>query len=374
MDAGLSFYGPRTLRSVAEGLPSAESAELFWDDPESDAWEQVDTHKAVANADSGEWIGVVTDEYEIINPPEFLDPLADVLEERDRTDVEGTFRVFDNGAGAHGQMLFDSDAIWPPDRSRSDDPVKIGMSLRFSHDGGVSVRSSGFAQDTACENSMRKVTDSVYVKHSGDVDARVNWQSEWSRLIDQLGVFSERLGEVIESAFNTTLFDLSEDNPFEVPTDLGSWREMTDPPQRIENIGAVGIEPQTVRALFGYYDYLGFPAYLSLEATARLVWRLSKQTDALSVSAWDAYSAITYALSHEARFETGSSSDDDYHRAASDILLNPAVTIEAAQQEIAARATPDNVDQQMLGVEETVGEAVQQYRDREELLREAFGS
>jgi hypothetical protein len=374
MDAGLSFDSPRTLRSVADGLPSAEAAELYWDDPESDAWEQVHTHNAVANADSGEWIGIVTDEYEIINPPEFLEPLADVLEERDRTDVSGSFRVFDSGAGAHGRMLFDSDAIWPPDRDRSSSPVRVGISLRFSHDGGVSVRSSGFAQDTACKNSMRKVTDSVYVKHSGDVDARVNWESEWDRLVGQLGVFSERLGGVIESAFNSTLFDLTEERPFEVPLDACTWHDMTDPPQRIESIGAVGIGPQTVRSLFGYYDYLGFPAYLSLEATDRLVWRITKERGPLSVSAWDAYSAITYALAHEARFETGSSSDDNYHRIASDILLNPSGTIEKAQKEIAARATPDDAGQQTLGIEGTVGGAIETYREREDLLREAFSS
>lgn len=349
-------------------LPEADERPVYWNDPESNDHEALDDWKATYNPETGDIYSVVTADYQIIQPPQFIGPLVEEIKERDRDDLEGYFTVFDGGGSGYGELLFDTGAIWPPDRSRSDEPVRTGVELRWSHDGGVSVRASGFAQDGMCTNTMRQVTDSVYVKHAGDVGERVNWNSEWDGVLDQLGVFSEALATVIEEAMNFTLFDLSEDSF------SSTWIEVTDPQEALEDVQAPPtVEDRAMRGLHGFFDYLGFPNYLCLSAVDRLSWRLTKADDPRDVTAWHAYSAITYALSHEARFDQGSSSDDKYHRYASDILSNPQKALDDAQQSLAQRAQPDEAAQDTL-IEGTTGEALTAYQEREQMLRSAFES
>jgi hypothetical protein len=372
------FHSPQSFMAVVNGLPEADEKPLFTlgtdgeyrlSQSEGDTAyhaRQVDTHKVVYNPDSGMTFGVVTDEYEIIQPSEFLGPMVEVCKDRERTDMQGFISLFDHGASAYGEVLFDTDALWPPDRSRSDEPVRTGVTFRYSHDGGVSVRASGFAQDGKCKNTMRQVTDSIYIKHAGDVRGRVDFHEEWNSVFDQLGVFSESLATVIEGAMEFALFD------FESESFESDWIEATDPPDRLGEIPDVpGVSDRQQRGVFGYYDYLGFPNYLSLTATDRLVWRFRQQPDQSAVTAWDAYSAMTYALSHEARFDSGTSTDDQYHRTASDILTNPAKTINDAQRAIGDRLSVDE-EQDVFGIEQTTGEALQQYEQREQQLRGAL--
>lgn len=374
----LEFHNPQSLMAVGNRLPTADETSIYWNDPASgdedtggfefqgDEYDEIDEFKAVYNSSNGDLFGVVTDDYQIINPPEFIGPLVEQIKKRDRTDCEGFVNVYNGGASGYGELLFDTGAIWPPDRTRSDDPVRCGMTFRYSHDGGISVRASGFAQDGLCSNTMRRVTDAVYVKHAGDVDERVDWHAEWDTVLSQLGVFSETLATVIEGAMEFQIFDLG-DHEFG-----DEWVDATDPQEAIEEVASpVGVTERQIRGLHGFYDYLGFPNYLSLSSVDRLAWRMSQRADPRIVSAWDAYSALTYALSHDARFDAGSGTDDRYHRIASDVLANPQKALTDAQAGLRDRLAVDD-EQETFGVEATVGEAVAVYEEREEQMRGAM--
>lgn len=367
------YHSIDSLRSTIDLLPEAATADLYWDDPDEGFVSEVGTHKAVFNPEGNGLFGVVTDDYTVVNPTEFLSPLADELTDRDRHDIEGDFKTFEDGARGVGTMLFNTETIYPPDRDRSDEPVRCGLSIRWSHDGGISVSASGFAQDGMCANTMRRVTDSIYVRHTGDVESRVDWRGEWSNVLQQLGVFAERLADVIESAIEFELLDLDLD-PF------GSdWIETTDPQQAIENIPLPpGVTERDRRGLHGLYDHLGLPKYLALAATDRLLWRLSQQDDPTSVTAWAAYSAGTYALTHAARFDSFTSSDDDYQRRVADLLLNPHSVLETCEQSIERALAPDTDQDRLMiagaNVEPTVGEALTEYEQRQEALQSAMDS
>lgn len=369
MPTELDFDSPKTLAHVARNLPEADETPIFWDDPldgsDFEFHEQIDEYKAVYNPETGELYSVVSDEYTIINPETFLLPLVEEIEERDRTDVRGHFRVYNGGARAYGELLFDTDAIWPPGRDDDEEPVRTGLNVNYSHDGGVSVSAAGFAQDGVCTNTMRRVTDSVYIKHAGDVGDRVDWNAEWGAVLDQVGVFSERLADVIASAMEVELFDLAEHEFSD------EWIDVTDPNRALDEVPSpAGVTDAQMRGLHGLYDYLGFPNYLALGAVDRLSWRLMQTDTPTVVTAWDGYQAATYALSHQARFESGSSADDDYHRYASDLLMNPLLALESAGRELRSRIETDAGEEgEPLAIETTVGEAVQSYQEREEDLR-----
>lgn len=365
------FHSPDSLDAVAAMLPEAMEVPIFREDPDADDddfMSEIETHKGVANPANGDLYGVVTSDYEVINPTTFLDPLVEGIRERERADVRGFFNVYDDGAYGFGELLFDEHAIWPPDRSRTEEPVRIGMTVRYSHDGGISVRASGFSQDGMCKNTMHRVTDSVYVKHAGDVEGRVDWEAEWGTVLDQLGVFSERLAGIIEQSMEFELYDLTSS------TFGDNWVDATDPNDAIEGVSIPGLDHHAVRGLHGFYDYLGLPNYLALASVDRLAFRLPQTDDARRVSAWDAYSAVTYALTHHGRFEAGSSSYDDYHRIASDILLNPARALEEAQRGFHDRTTADAAADDPFAIESTVGEALAAYEERERQMRAAMQS
>lgn len=336
--------------------------------------EQLDGFKAVYNPASGHVFDTVTDEYEVINPPEFVGPLAERLSERNRTGVHGTVWARQDGASAYAQLLFDTDEfqIWPEDGGRTD-PVRAGFNLRWSHNGGMSVKAEGIAQDGMCSNTIRQVTSPIHVKHSGDVDERVDWGQEWDHVLDQMGAFCNALGEIIDEAIAFRMFDLSTDND-----QFTNWREATEPLDTIEEVTPVGPITEAQRdALYGYYELMGFPKYLGVSSVARLMWRLAQKDDPRIVTSWDVHSGATYALSNALRGTPGAS-DDDYHRTASDMLMNPAKTIDAATREARSRLTPDDEDQALLDVGEDVviddtGDALRQYTERARTLETAFG-
>lgn len=374
------FDDPQSLLGIANqpALQADEKPLLTFaeDDPDNvdsfDDVEFVDGHKLVYNPATGTAFGTATDEYEIINPPEFVGPLVEQLIDRDRTDVEGDVWVRNDGASGYAQLLFrQTDAIWLPNRGNSN-PVRCGFQLWWAHDQGLSVRAEGFAQDTACSNSMREVTSGVHVKHSGDVDGRVDWDDEWATVLDELGAFSEALAELIEDAMQYELIDFGD---FDVSE---TWLAETGPLDTLEETNPVGPLTEDDRdGMHALYELLGLPQYLATAAARRLVLRLSQKDDPRIVSAWDAYSAATYALTHEGRGTPGAS-DDRHHRTVSDILLNPHEVIGMADREARSRATPDDaapviMEGEAEGLEETTGDALRQYSERARQLEQSFG-
>jgi hypothetical protein len=341
-------------------------------DGEGVSLQKVESHKLIYNPESGRVFHAATDEYQPISPPEFIGPLVEELTERDRTDLYGTMWVRDGGARAYAQVLFeDTHSIHLPGRGRSD-PVRCGFTLRWSHDGGVSVRARGFAQDTQCSNSIRQVTSPMHVKHSGDVDGRVDWRETWAEMLDQLGAFSEGLQQVIGDAIETDFFDFTED--FE-----HFWRDSIDLHDSFEgeldDLAPGPLAGRDVHSVAGFYGAT-LPTYLAQAAADRLMWRLGQQNDPRSASAWDVYSAATYALTHEARGVAGAS-DDDKFRAVKDYLMNPAKAYDDAERKVREPVTPGDgpqlQDPEEIGIAETEGEALREYSERSRQLEQSFG-
>lgn len=383
------FHDVRSLETIAERaeLQAAEKplfavskdAEtdfcLSRSDGSGDAHaEQLDGFKAVYNPESGHVFDTVTDDYEVINPPEFIGPLAERLRERNRNDVHGNVWVRNEGGSAYAQLVFDTDEfrIWPEDGGR-EKPVRAGFNLRWSHDGGMTVKAEGIAQDGMCKNTIRNVSKSINVKHAGNVDERVDWGDEWDTVLDQMGAFCNSLGRVIEGAIGNTMFDLADDLEM-----FGEWREATDPLDILaDEVTAIGPITDAQRdALYGFYELLGFPKYIGVSATSRLMFRAAQKDDPRKLSTWDVHSALTYALSHALRGTPGAS-DDDYHRKASDVLMNPQKAIQDADAEARSRLRPDD-DQGTLfadeaDVPEETGEALRAYHERTRELEESFG-
>lgn len=334
--------------------------------------ERLEEHQAVYNPESGRIFQTCTDDYEVINPPEFIGPLADQLRERERTDISGTVWVRNGGANAYGQLLFDTDeyAIWPSDGGR-EHPVRAGFNMRWSHDQGMSVKCEGFAQDGACENTIRQVTSSIYVKHAGDVSGRVDWEAEWTTVLDEMGAFSNALASIIDEALSFDMFDLSTDN-----SEFGDWREATEPLDTIEEVNPIGPITERQRdALYGFYELQGFPKYIGVSAVSRLMYRLAHKDDPRVVTAWDVHSGLTYALSHALRGTPGAS-DDDYHRRASEILMNPQKAKQDATMEARSRLTPDAGQDVLAAGDELAdetGDALRQYSERARQLEATFG-
>lgn len=369
------FHDYESMLSVANDptkTPRAATKSLFMPDEDGDVatWDgqnlsEVEGHVVVYDPDTGTVFDVATDEYQPIQPQEFIGPLAGELSERDRP-IEGTYRMFDGGRGYLEAVLQDS-GIWPRDRQGHQEPVQTGVTVSWSHDGGVSVKARGFAQDGMCSNTMRSVSDTIYVKHAGDVEERVDWRAEWAKILDQLGAFSEALENVIDNAIDHTMFDLRERSW------SNDWLDATDGLRKLEELDVpVHLTERDRDGINGFYDLLGFPGYICYSATDRAMWRLTqKEGDIDKVSAWDAYSALTWALTHQPQFDRGGDQDRRYHRTASDVLNNPPMAEEQAERELQRRLRPDE-DDEALGIEEDVGEAARAYKEREARLREAI--
>jgi hypothetical protein len=333
--------------------------------------EKLDDFKLVYNEHTNTKFGAVTDDYQIINPPEFVGPLAAELRDRNHENINGSVWVRNGGAQAYARVLLeDKHNVWLPNRGRSN-PVRVGFSFRWSHDGGISVRASGFAQDTQCTNSIRQVTSPVHVKHAGDVEDRVDWESEWQNVLDDLGAFSEALANIIEDAQNFDALDLRDSNNRQL-------RDASDPPTSIDSVETFGPITETDRAVaFGFYSLAGFPDYLAVAATDRLFSRLAAKDDPTVASAWDVHSAGTYALTHHGRGTPGAS-DDRYHRVTAEMLMNPAKAVEDARMEAMSELEPEtgqgiiNVEDREADTEE-LGDALRQYEERSRALEAAFG-
>lgn len=341
--------------------------------------EEVDDFVAVYNPESGQIFDCVTDGYEVINPPEFIGPLCDELREREKTDIDGRIWARQDGAAAYGQLLFNTEdyAIWPEDGGR-EHPVRAGFNFRWSHNSGMSVKAEGFAQDGACQNTIRQVTSSIHVKHSGNVDERVDWGEEWTHVLDQMGAFSDALAGIIDEAIDHTMFDLRPESDDSAVDRFDGWREASDPIDTINQVSTPGMTEDDRDALYGFYELLGFPKYISVAATSRLMARLTTVDDPRVITTWDVHSALTYALSHQLRGTPGAS-DDNYHRWASEVLMNPEKTIRDASETARETLTPESEGGAFtIGTEEEpggegTGDALRQYNERARTLESAFG-
>ena len=386
----VDFSGPSGLRNIGQRddvqaatkdvwalcHPEERSHGMAQIDGESEFLTRHDDHQLVYNEQTGTVFDTVTSDYEVINPHEFIDPLVDELVERERGDVYGSIAVRDDGGAAYGQILFeDTGSIYLPGRGRAD-PVQVGFEVRWSHDSGMSVDVQGYAQDTSCSNSIREITSPIKVKHSGDVKNRVDWEEEWGNVLDELGAFSEALSGIIEEALSLRMWDLKEEQSEEVFPEL--WLQQTDP---LEVLGAITppgpLTDRDVEGFHAFYELLGFPRYLATSMAEELCTELREQDDPRIVTVWSAFSAATYALTHE--YQGAQTNAGDKFRTANEILLNPELAKSQAGDEADSRATPDeaegmpNWDGEGRDVADTPGEALRQYSEQSRQLQETFG-
>lgn len=381
-----TFSGTQTLMAAAN-RPEIQAQEkpLFTEvdiadsdvmgtntDGDSVALGEVSGHKLVYNEESGTVFGAVTSDYQIINPPEFIGPLAQELTERE-LNIDGDVYVRNGGGQAFMSILLDTDehTFYPPGRGKHD-PVKAGFNIRWSHDQGLSVQANAMAQDTACTNSIRQVGNPIKVKHTGDVDDRIDWREEWATVLDRLGGFSEKLAYVIEDAQEFDFLDYSGEDP------TREFRELETPEThntfKPRVLAFDPIHAHDILDMVAFYELAGFPTYMAQNATERLLTRAKEKDDPRVLSAWDVHSAATYAITHAFRGTTGAS-DDEKHKIAAEILTNPQKAIEDAR--LAARDTAGTGDGEVLidgdDVDDDMGEALQQYHERSRELEQSFG-
>ena len=289
---------------------------------------------------------IPSDSYTILNPQTVYGPLEEVLRDRDLDGtpiadlVFGEIRQYRSGGEVHMDIMVDGlEVTLPNDRDR--EPITMGVTSGYDFFGGHAVYVEGFAQDGACSNSIRALTDKQIVKHVGDVRDFREW---WERILAQLDFVANDLIGFIEDAQEVDL-------------------DVTELPFTVEE----------------FYELLDFPAYLAERAAADA---LANATDPFVIDLWTLHSGATYALTHFFRGREGASLDQ-YVRVANDILFNPEGTVErverAYEEQVAAN---EEVEQGTLDgecgltrieeVSDDLHANVQQFEDREQALRARF--
>lgn len=357
-----------SMNSLIDTLPSATTAEVAWKHPMTGEWIQTEKHNAVVEpsrvdkvstindperglltfsttdeaeaylreqpaerlADLAQRFGtdddatastiasamtvgdealfyIPTDSYAIINPADFLRPMAEVLRDADLgDDVFGEARLYRAGGKVSMDVFFDGKHVdWPgqePDRK----PIVLGLQVDWDHFGGTSVHIQGTGMDWECVNSFRAITEKVTVKHSGDPNERVDWHRKFEQVLEEIDLKADQLAQVIQEASELEL-DLSE-----FPPDFGAEYERMD-----------DVRNATLAAL---YDYAGLPQYLAKHAANNCV---AEAADPYNPTWWEVHRGATYAISHHANSDTHSGSNiEAQNRIANDMMMNPAAVQE----------------------------------------------
>lgn len=239
---------------------------------------------------------IPTDSYTIINPSTSLRPLAEVLQEEGLDDkVFGEFRLARGGGRVSADILFDGKHVELPDGDEDRAPICVGLEVNYDFFGDTSFRARGLGMDYDCTNALRGITDWELVKHSGDVEERVDWQAFYRGLLEELDLLTDQLSIMIAEA-SALDFDLSA-----LPEDF--------------------VGPDHDNLLHAFFDYAGFPDYMA-RAAARNV--RADADDPFEPTWWELHRGATYAITHEARGEVASGgSVDRYNQVANDMLMQP---------------------------------------------------
>lgn len=345
----------RGFNTVIRDLPRAQLAEAAWVHPETGDVIKTGKHNAVINPDVAENITRVSDreggfefqgdepvdtveearerwgdqwrsrivgddalyqiptsDYTIVNPMEFLEPLAHEARDRDLGGAMfGEFRLFRSGGKVSADVFFDGEHVDVPGRDEDEAPIVVGFQVDYDHFGGTSISAQGMALHTGCMNAMRSLTDEVSIKHTGDMDQRTfsvggesasDWYEVWEKLFDRLDEKKDMLGEIIEAAAEMTLEDV-----MDLPDDFGEQYRNRDDVRH----------PR----LYAVYRFAGFPHYLAKEAARDAHANALDTTDP---SWWDLHNGATYAVTHFSRADTaGGSQVEEQMRLANDFIFNP---------------------------------------------------
>lgn len=249
---------------------------------------------------------IPTGDYTVVNPSDFLRPLAETLRDEDMGDhVFGEARLYRAGGKVSLDVFFDGRHVdlvgerFDEDRA----PIVVGAQVDWDHFGGTSIQIQGMAMDFECTNALRSFTDKLTVKHTGDLDARSfklgdyecgDWHQVWEKLLEILDLKRDQLSQFIEEAQEEYL-------------DLG---ELPDDFDR----DADGM-------LEAYFERSGLPGYLARRAAENV---RAEAEDPYEPSMWELHRGATYAVSHYSNADTvADSTIDDQNRVANDFLFNP---------------------------------------------------
>ena len=153
----------------------------------------------------------------VLNPVHVYEPLEEILREETLDGrslgevVFGEIRQYRSGGEVHMDILFDGLEVTLPDREN--EPITIRLTSGYDFFGGHAVYVEGLAQDTACKNSIRSLTDKEIVKHVGDVEDFGGW---WESILAELEPVADDLFGFIEDAqditidFTDVLFSITE--------------------------------------------------------------------------------------------------------------------------------------------------------------------
>jgi hypothetical protein len=361
----------RGLNTLIDQLPRATTVPAGWKHPLTDEWIETGKHNAVVepslveevdtDAETGvdpeevdgisgdeALFNIPTDDYTIINPSDFLRPLADVIQREGLADsVFGEARVTRGGGRVSMDVYFDGKHVEAPSLDEDRKPIVVGLQLDYDFFGGTALTVRGMGMDWECVNSLRQITEAKTIKHTGDVDERVEWEAIYEELLEELDLKTDQLSQMIHEASQERL-DLSE-----------------FPPEFSDEYDSV---------LEALYAYSGLPDYLAEVAADNC---RAEAEDPFEPDWWTIHRGATYAISHEARGEIGAGSAiDRYNRIANDMLANPAGMADAVED-----AFEESRDDEILAEEgggtasiegafESVKEKRDRYEEREERIYE----
>ena len=272
---------PDTAIEMAQETQQAEAEDEGFNFPMSDGGE------VELTTEDGDRLTYATHSsgYAAVPHYDFFFPMATALRDAEIHNVAGEFRVYDNGAQVHGEVVFqdpESQLNLPDDRK----PLFVGISVGNSYDGSCSMYAMGYAMDTFCKNSMRCLTDRRSRKHVGEPDETAEW---WSDILVQMTALRDLLGECIEEALEVEMNFLEQ--PFDVEE---------------------------------FYELLGLPSYLA-RAAATTARNRSPQEGGTrtTLNFWTLHSGLTSALTHDFNGSSEVGALETYSQIAKDILWNP---------------------------------------------------
>lgn len=356
------------LHTCIDQLPRATTATAGWKHPITGEWMETGKHNAVVEAsrvedivndepdgDEDGFVGdhalfnIPTDDYAIINPAQFLRPLSNVIRDEGLEDaVFGEFRLFRDGGRVSADVFFDGKHVDHPDMDDDRKPIVTGFQLDWDYFGDTALRIQGVGMDWECINALRNITDPEIIKHSGSPDERVEWETLFRNMLEQLDLKTDQLSQLIHEASQERL-------------DVGDL-----PGDMMKNHDSM---------LEAFYAYSGLPGYLAEHAADNV---RVEADDPFNPTWWDIHRGATYAVSHHARGDVGAgSSIEQYNRLANDYLTNPAGM--ADRVEDAFEADMEERDEESLAEEggglasiqhafESVRDKREEYEERQEMI------
>lgn len=347
-DAGLS--------TRINDLPRATTATAGWKHPVTGEWMETGKHNAVIEPSRAETVAatdpdedsdtprgdnalfyIPTDDYSIINPSQFLRPLAEVLSEEGLSDAcFGEFRLHRDGGRVSADIFFDGKHVEHPDVEDDRKPIVVGMQLDWDFLGDTALRMQGCGMDFECINAIRSITETEIVKHAGDVESRVDWKDKFREMLEAIDLKTDQLSQLIAEASERSL-DVS---------------ELPD-----------GMIAEYDSILEAFYAYAGLPDYLATVAADNC---RAEAADPFSPTWWDLHRGATYAVSHEGRGEVGTGGAiERYNRLANDMLANPAQVAETVEATYEAERTDEELSEEGGGLAE-IQQAFESVTDRKE--------